>query len=95
MFESTRTPLKYDRLVTMAVLAVFAYLNATNWCNPGWCYTYGWPFTFFDESDAIIIINGEMFPRGFFLGPLLLDILIALSVTTVATWVTWMIRVRR
>lgn len=92
MFEYIRAPLQYDRLVTVAVVAVFVYLNAVNWCNPGWCYTYGWPFAFLDLSDSIVIMNGEMLPQGLFLGPLLLNILIALSVTTLATWVARMIR---
>lgn len=94
MFEFIRAPLQYDRLVTVAVVAVFVYLNVINWCNPGWCYTYGWPLTFLDLSDSIVIMNGEMLSQGFFLGPLLLNILIALSVTAFATWVARMIRSR-
>lgn len=94
MFESIRAPLQYDRLVTVAVLAVFVYLNVINRCNPGWCYTLGWPFTFVDLSDSIVIMNGEMLSQGFFLGPFLLNILIALSVTAAATRVARMIRAR-
>jgi hypothetical protein len=43
---------------------VFALLNVTNWCSPGWCERFGFPFSYSWWSDAIIIWNGENLTAG-------------------------------
>ena len=43
---------------------VFAVLNVANWCNPGWCERFGFPFPYSWWSDAIVIMNGENLTAG-------------------------------
>jgi hypothetical protein len=77
------------------VLGVFGYLNATNWCSPGWCWEYGWPFTHYFVGDAIVVINGVESPSGFFVLPLLGNLVVAFGAASVAIWVTQRIENRR
>ncbi|MEA2238605.1 MAG: hypothetical protein QOC81_3329 [Thermoanaerobaculia bacterium] len=43
---------------------VLATLNLANWCNPGWCARFGFPFPYSWWSDAILIMNGVNFSEG-------------------------------
>jgi len=45
-------------LVTYAWSGAFGALNVSNFCQPGWCGRYGFPFTYYEWSDAIMSING-------------------------------------
>jgi hypothetical protein len=85
MFESISTGPRKDRIVFGATLAVFVVINLWNRCTPGWCYEYGWPVTFYDLSDVIIIFNGVAAPRGFFVLPFLIDLVIALAAAAAAS----------
>ena len=42
----------------------FAFLNLANWCSPGWCERFGFPFPYSWWSDAIIIMNGKNLSAG-------------------------------
>ena len=42
----------------------FTALNIVNWCSPGWCEHFGFPFPYSWWSDAILILNGENFSAG-------------------------------
>jgi len=46
------------RLVFVAAALVFALANFVNRCQPGWCEEFGFPFTYWDRSDAFIRIDG-------------------------------------
>jgi hypothetical protein len=37
----------------------FGAMNTANFCNPGWCGRYGFPFSYFTWSDAMIIWNDQ------------------------------------
>lgn len=37
--------------------SIWAVLNTTNHCAPGWCRWYGFPLPFYSWSDAIISFN--------------------------------------
>ncbi|HSP16762.1 MAG TPA: hypothetical protein VLV78_18590 [Thermoanaerobaculia bacterium] len=51
--------------VGFATLIVgFTVLNITNWCSPGWCGRFGFPFAYSWWSDAIIVINGKNLSAG-------------------------------
>jgi len=46
------------------VAFAFAVLNVANWCSPGWCERFGFPFPYSWWSDAIIVMNGENLTAG-------------------------------
>jgi len=41
-----------------------AFLNLVNWCSPGWCARFGFPFPYSWWSDSIMVINGVTFGAG-------------------------------
>jgi hypothetical protein len=43
---------------------VFTILNIANWCSPGWCERFGFPFPYSWWSDAIIVMNGKNLTAG-------------------------------
>jgi len=59
---------------------VFTVLNIANWCSPGWCERFGFPFPYSWWSDAIMIINGENLTAGHSLIAFLTNILVFLFV---------------
>jgi hypothetical protein len=42
----------------------FGILNFANWCSPGWCERFGFPFSYHWWSDALLVINGENVTAG-------------------------------
>jgi len=46
------------------IALAFTILNLANWCSPGWCERFGFPFPYSWWSDAIIIMNGENLTAG-------------------------------
>ena len=52
------------RLAFIAFGLLFVTLNVANWCNPGWCGSFGFPFRYRWWSDAIIIMNGKNLTAG-------------------------------
>jgi hypothetical protein len=46
------------RVAFVAFVLVFAAFNFANWCSPGWCERFGFPFPYSWWSDAIFVING-------------------------------------
>ena len=73
-----RATAKY-RLVLVALVLAFAFLNLANGCQPGWCGRFGVPFTYEWWSDAIVIENGINLSAGFSQTALALDIAIAVA----------------
>ncbi|MBV9492863.1 MAG: hypothetical protein JOZ54_01355 [Acidobacteria bacterium] len=53
------------RLAFAFVAFGFALVNVMNWCSPGWCESFGFPFAYSWRSDAILIFNGENLSAGF------------------------------
>lgn len=47
-----------------AIAFAFALLNIANWCSPGWCHRFGFPFSYSWWSDAIIIMNAKNLTAG-------------------------------
>jgi hypothetical protein len=64
LFPPGGAVLRY-RAACMATLVALGALNITNWCNPGWCERYGFPFPYSWFSDAILIMNGRNWTAGF------------------------------
>jgi hypothetical protein len=58
----------------------FGAMNTANFCNPGWCGRYGFPFPYFTWSDAMIIWNGQP-PDNLHEVSLVLNILVFFAVT--------------
>ena len=46
------------RLAAHSTSLSFLAINAVNWCTPGYCGWYGFPFTFYQYSDVVIQMNG-------------------------------------
>jgi hypothetical protein len=65
-----------------ALVLLFAILNCANWCSPGWCERYGFPFSYSWGSDAIMIMNGRNLTAGFSKIALLLNV----AAAAVASW---------
>ncbi len=49
---------KKARVLLIAWVTIVLGLSSVNWCAPGWCAHYGFPFSFYGWSDAMISING-------------------------------------
>ena len=62
---------------------MFTGLNVANWCSPGWCERFGFPFPYSWWSDAIIIMNGENLTAGHSLIAFLVNISLFLVVVVV------------
>lgn len=58
-----RSPVGW-RLLFLSVIAIFALLNLANWCSPGWCERFGFPFPYSWWSDGIMIMNGVNLTAG-------------------------------
>jgi hypothetical protein len=52
------------RLKFWVVAFAFTLLNIANWCSPGWCERFGFPFPYSWWSDAIIVMNGKNLTAG-------------------------------
>lgn len=52
------------RVAFVAIALLFAALNLANWCQPGWCGRYGFPFAYSWWSDAFVIVNGQNLSAG-------------------------------
>jgi hypothetical protein len=52
------------RAYFVSLLFVLAVLNLANWCTPGWCERFGFPFPYSWWSDAIVVMNGENLSAG-------------------------------
>jgi len=77
--------------VSVTALALSAYLNLRNWCQPGWCGRFGFPLTYRTWSDSFGTFNGQ--PYGlpsFSWSALAINIAIALAVAWAA--LRWPIR---
>lgn len=78
---SSAFTLRYRAYFAGSVL-LFAVLNCANWCSPGWCERYGFPFRYSWWSDAIVIWNGRNLTAGFSKIALLLNV----ATAVVASW---------
>ena len=65
------------------IALVFTVLNVANWCSPGWCERFGFPFPYSWWSDAIIIMNGENLTAGFSFMAVLANVSLFLLVVAV------------
>lgn len=65
-FPRRVSPLQSDawRSAYAAIVVSFAFLNVANWCSPGWCERFGFPFAYSWWSDAIIVMNGQNLTAG-------------------------------
>ena len=61
----------------------FTVLNIANWCSPGWCERFGFPFPYSWWSDAIISMNGENLTEGLSLLALTGNMMVFLFVVAV------------
>lgn len=59
LFPRTGSQSLLWRSAYYGVCWIFLALNLANWCNPGWCEHYGFPFPYSWWSDAVISMNGE------------------------------------
>ena len=67
---------------SVVVLGLFAFLNAHNWCSPGWCASYGLPLKFYGWSDDIPTFNGQTTGLPGFSAPAFaVDMILALATT--------------
>jgi hypothetical protein len=63
----------------VALLLLFALLNCMNFCSPGWCERFGFPFPYSWWSDAILIMEGRNMSAGFSMIAILLDVAAAVG----------------
>ena len=56
--------IRWWRLGFWLIAFAFALLNIANWCSPGWCERFGFPFSYSWWSDAIIFMNAENLTAG-------------------------------
>jgi hypothetical protein len=61
--EVESQPLKW-RFYFLATCLGFSALNLINWCSPGWCERFGFPFPYSWWSDAVLIMNGRNITAG-------------------------------
>jgi hypothetical protein len=65
LFPRTKSNVLMWRTAYFAISWTFLALNLANWCNPGWCEHYGFPFPYSWWSDAVMTMNGETQTAGF------------------------------
>lgn len=61
--RGTSPVIRWRMKLWLAALA-FTLLNVANWCSPGWCERFGFPFRYSWWSDAIIVMNGKSITAG-------------------------------
>jgi hypothetical protein len=61
----------------VALLFLLALLNLTNFCAPGWCERFGFPFPYTWWSDAIVMVDGRNLTAGFSTIAILLNVAVA------------------
>jgi hypothetical protein len=52
------------RIAFWATAGILATANLTNWCSPGLCERFGFPFPYSWWSDAIVVFNGVNLSAG-------------------------------
>ncbi len=61
----------------VALLFLLALLNSVNFCSPGWCERFGFPFAYTWWSDAIMMVDGRNLTAGFTAIAILLNVAMA------------------
>jgi hypothetical protein len=93
---ATRTGVR-DRTWRATALAVcawsgfFGVLNIVNFCSPGWCGWYGFPFPYYEWSDSVMVING-VWPNPYHPAAIPLNAFTFAAVTTLLLLVVRMAR---
>ena len=81
MFETVLTRKSHPaRVAAWFGIAFFVVLEHWNWCQDGWCYEYGWPYTYYSWSDARPLPGFES-TEGFHFLPLAGDAAVAVAIT--------------
>jgi hypothetical protein len=62
-----------------ALVVGFVVMNAVNWCSPGWCERFGFPFPYQWWSDGIIEMNGENLTAGWSLVAAIADVVVLIA----------------
>jgi len=63
----------------VALLFLLALLNSVNFCSPGWCERFGFPFAYTWWSDAIVMVDGRNLTAGFTSIAILLNVTMAVG----------------
>jgi len=80
------------RAAFAALVVGFVVMNAWNWCSPGWCERYGFPFPYRWWSDGIVMMNGEDLTAGWSLTAAIADV--SVLIATAAALAVFYRRVR-
>jgi UDP-N-acetylmuramyl pentapeptide phosphotransferase/UDP-N-acetylglucosamine-1-phosphate transferase len=64
--------------------AALATLNLANWCSPGWCQRFGFPFRYSWWSDAVVVMNGVNLTAGTSSLAIIADVIVLLVAAVVA-----------
>ena len=83
---TTRASTRLWRMLFAGVVFGFAAMNLANWCQPGWCGRFGFPFTYSWWSDAIVIVNGENWSAGWSTAALAGNGVVLLAIVAALAW---------
>lgn len=72
------------RTVFWVTAVALSTLNLANWCSPGWCQRFGFPFPYSWWSDAILVMNGVNLTAGTSILAIVADFIILLGAAVVA-----------
>lgn len=61
----------------------FATLNLANWCSPGWCARFGFPFPYSWWSDSIGFMNDANLTAGVSILAIAADFIVLLGAAVV------------
>jgi len=71
------------RAAFTALVVGFVVMNSANWCSPGWCEWFGFPFPYRWWSDGIIVMNGDNLTAGWSLAAAITDVCVLVAAATV------------
>lgn len=72
------------RMVFWLTAVALITMNLANWCSPGWCERFGFPFSYSWWSDAILVMNGVNLTAGTSILAIVANVLILLGVAVLA-----------
>lgn len=80
------------RMAAHVITLSFVTVNAINWCSPGYCGWFGFPFVFYQFTDAPSVIAGVVTQPPLSVSALFFNLVCLVGLMTFLTVVHWRTR---